>query len=146
MKYIKTYENIFKNNLKELSNYLLLFINKIVPELEVFFTNNNDLTDFTFWYNVNNNKRFRRSIFNMYSFDYYTGDDFITFKIKLDIGVLKNKDYLPKELFDAVNFIFYKMKNYNKEDNIKITDINNIINDINLSNYQIYTKTKNYNL
>lgn len=145
MKYLKTYENIqYDKTLTELSNHLLEFLIKIT-DLKIIFNTNTNI-NYTFWYN--SEPYSRKAIFSLYKIDYYHGDKDMFFEFKFDSSILKNDqiNYVPNDLFNVIMFIYNVMKKYESQKMIKFSDIENIINNINDTNYQIYIDQNKFNL
>jgi len=139
MKYLKTYENLYNIMEKELINFL-----------ESFLSNYDDIyvkraiSKNKFFLKVN--EFHSKHIFTIKDVDYYPGDEHRYFEINFD-SEIKKVDYLEPSILNAVLFIEDVVKNYNQNSNmIKVSDVKNIIDEINPENLELYIDANKYNL
>jgi len=122
----------------------LRFLRETIDYDSVAYTNNFGTSKYSFWYKESSNKR--KGLFRLNKIDYYNGDLDMFFEFDMDTSI-NNNDYLSNDITNIIKFISDSIKKYIYSQNmIKMSDIKNINNDINMENYILFLETKKYNL
>jgi len=136
LKYIKKFEKSnSKEKIQELAYYIHNFINKNQNEIIYSYEYN---CDYAFSYNKNDIQR--NCFLNL---RLSTNNDYFLFDINT---ILDNPGWIDSEIEKISKFIKYIMDKYSELGRIKITEIDNIINDISKENYEIYLNALKFNL
>ncbi len=120
-------KSYFKNG-RDISNFLKNFLHQNT-ELDIIVKY--ELDGILFYYKES--ERYYKHIFNLSK---YNSNMF-----NVDLSVRTKKDYIPNKLADIVLFIDQIMEKYKN-----IEHIENIMNEINIDNFELYLKLKKYNL
>ena len=145
MKYIKTFENNSKDDIIKLSKHTcktFTYTLNTNEYIEIDYQYDSYRGNYNFFNNMYSDSR-RSYLFSFSLIDYYPGDDDRYFESIMP----KNYDYLFELEINIIEFMKMITKKYTKHQNmISFTSIQNMINDINLENFNIFVETKKYNL
>lgn len=140
MKHIKTFEHRFRTDkLENLADYLISFISECDNDDIIVHITKYD-GDYLLYYTVKEiqNKYFMNMKINRANNE--------IFKFNID-NMIENPGWINEKITNISLFINSIMNKYKKlNDKINFSDIDNIINDINKENYEIYLNSLKFNI
>ena len=143
----KQFETYHTEYMSDLINHISDFLANFEDDDMYFKVDKEEQNGFDVWFVFpNTENRLRHCIFSIIKLDYFYGEVDRYFEFELDKAA-KRLNYTNEKTVNIALFIDDIMNDYNKNQNmIAYSDIPNIITDISLSRYDIFSDVKKYNL